>query len=168
MSSQVQTEGKRTRSNIQVFDKWITDNSLSDIKQAFIDKEMFNLTTLTMNNPNFASLMTDVRVLQKPHLTATIITSIQALLPLQTRQLQPSPPIQPSALVILSQREKETMRRIQRYINDMDELIDEYKTMNHHYENKKSENNQVINQYQSSCNTQLDKIENKVITNLKE
>ena len=59
------------------FDKWITDG-LSDIKQVFIDKEMFDLTTLTMNNPNLALLMTDVRVLQKPHLTASIITSIQA------------------------------------------------------------------------------------------
>ena len=76
MSSQV--EGKETVEAFS-FDKWITDNDLCDIKQVFIDKKMFNLTTLTMNNPNFASLMTDDRVLQRPHLTANIITSIQSL-----------------------------------------------------------------------------------------
>ena len=48
------------------FDKWIIQNGLQSIKDAFIEHDMITPNTMNMvDNTNFASLMSDTRVLQR-------------------------------------------------------------------------------------------------------
>ena len=64
------------------FDKWIESYDLNEIKQIFVDNDMCNLVTLNFNDKNFASLITDKHIIQRPSLQSTFITSIQSLLAL--------------------------------------------------------------------------------------
>ena len=124
----------------------MTVNGSTDIKQVHIDNHMHYLSILTMNNKNVVALMIDCRVLQRPNLTSTIITSIQSLLPLQQQQSQAS------SLVILSDKGARAMKEMPNYTKDMVELCNEYKTINHKYEIEKVENNEIIKKYQILCN----------------
>ena len=68
--------------------------------------------------------------------------------------------------MILSQKEKDTIKQIKTYIEDMDDLIDGCNIMNDNYANKKLENTQIINAYETLCNSQLPIIKKNIITNL--
>jgi len=65
------------------FGKWLNEFKLTDIEECFVDHGMIDLITLDMNTENFKQLISDTRVLTKPHLIPVIVNAIQSLQGLQ-------------------------------------------------------------------------------------
>eukprot|EP01084_Bolivina_argentea_P196211 336384_1 len=138
------------------FNQWITKHGLTAIKNAFIERDMNTLNTINMvDNKNFAALMSDYRVLQNTDLIPKIIGAIQSLEVLRNKQDK-------TKLVYMTKNENIILQQINKYVKNMDQLKDEFKTMNDEYENKKVNNKNKINQYQIICQSQLDNITEKI------
>ena len=61
------------------FEKWITRNGFQSIKDVFIEKDMNTLNTLTMENKNFSTLVSDYLVLQNTDVIPKSIAAMQEL-----------------------------------------------------------------------------------------
>ncbi len=60
------------------FDKWLENNRLSSIKSLFIEHDMCALSTLSMNNGQFANFMAALAESQ-PHIASQVVLALQQL-----------------------------------------------------------------------------------------
>ena len=129
MASQVEgctSKGGEEGSASFDFETWIIQNEFECIKSAFIERKMNKLDTLSMDNTNFVSLLSDYRVLQNAHLIPKIASAIQGLKPLQqaAKQTESAP-----QLFFMNKKEEMIFKQMRKYPKDMDVLNDEHKEM---------------------------------------
>ena len=103
------------------------------------------------NNKNFGSLRRHIRTLSNVHSNAKIITAIQAL-----EELRQS--VAALELFFMNEKEEMMFEQMRRH----DRLNDEDNEMTRNYEDRKSKNKEIINEYQISCQGQLHEIGNVI------
>ena len=140
-------KGTMQKAKLFYFDKWIEEHELGIVKDAFIDNNMNTLKALDMDNDNFASLITDQRI--RDHNTDLVSKIIKAMQLLKRLRLQGN-------LVEMSESEMEIMNQIKTFAQDVNDISEELKEIEGNYDDKKKENEEILNQYQLSCQAELD------------
>ena len=134
------------------FSSWIIKNELINIKECLIEYDMNTLNNLDMNSNNFGKLISDKRILTKPHLIQRLVSSILLLKKekeketpkgIEKRKELESKSI--SKLVFMTEKENNVFIKIQEYINDLENYGNELNICSKKYKNKKKENNIKIN-----------------------
>ena len=140
------------------FDKWLKQYGLQTIKDAFVEHDMTTLNTINMNNnKNFSSLMSDIRILTNTDLIPKIIGAIQGLESLRQSESQKQEK-EVMVPIYMTKKEDTILKQIRDYSKTMQDLDDEFKEFTGNYDDKKKQNNQIINQYQTKCQARLDAI----------
>eukprot|EP01084_Bolivina_argentea_P088033 158932_1 len=139
-----------------IFDKWLEEHKIEDAKEVFIKHNMTTLNNLSMKNENFGSFISDHRLFANPKLIPLIVDEIQLLDKIRIVNKTKVKYIAPSS------KEHAAMEGIQKQINDMHRLKNEFtNTQNKWNVSKRSNNNAVETKYEIYF-TELEKIKTEI------
>eukprot|EP01084_Bolivina_argentea_P088032 158926_1 len=151
-----------------IFDKWLEEHKIEDAKEVFIKHNMITLNNLSMQHENFGSFISNC----KPGLIQSIVLAIQALDNYKQQQIVNQKKIdekyeekkekQQIIYIAPSSKEHAAMEGIQKQINEMENLKNEFtNTQNKWNVSKRSNNNAVETKYEIYF-TELEKIKTEI------